>query len=591
MMRIKRKFLQPFTRQQHVYQKNGGVDSSNDRLWAPTKGMIGELLCSWNSCSWLDGGKAPNVDAAEMQAFGSKEDDAATKLQSLQRAKSTREVVVKEFMTQTGSCLAMPGTVQGKSGYYEMWANDLDTTLVAKFDVSEEGKWALAEGPWTMKEWVVVKQKNKEWFAARATAALKIQTLSRSKAARNNLDKAVGTQLGRCLAMPGTTQGKSGYYEMWVERYEMKMVAAMIVSEDGDWSLDSGPWTQKEWLVVRRWTPEQQQAAETVRMTMEARNRRTLAAKAMGATAKAVALPGTLQGGSGYYELRKQQANDGQSSTVARYDIDGTGQWMLIEGPWPMNTWKIVQARTPEEEPAAGKAGREAFQAILASRTQRSCKWHLMAFERFDELPTNKWRAHDNFIECFDVEALGCFALVQTGRNPKQMCKVLVCSSYQINGDLAIRILLVIRHEAAMLRDKLCAEGQLVFESADIEVNVRNCDAFKMQLVGDQDVEDVIAEAECAWTAEEGSVSTRRFGLVVAASDLRPVCKYSLRFVHTQWVEQMPVTVEKKQTYHAQRAMDEKKQTKTKKQQQRSWQTAQTASKVSSANHGGSASR
>ena len=92
MMRIKRKFLQPFTRQQHVYQKNGGVDSSNDRLWAPTKGMIGELLCSWNSCSWLDGGKAPNVDAAEMQAFGSKEDDAATKLQSLQRAKSTREV-------------------------------------------------------------------------------------------------------------------------------------------------------------------------------------------------------------------------------------------------------------------------------------------------------------------------------------------------------------------------------------------------------------------------------------------------------------------------------------------------------------------
>jgi hypothetical protein len=302
---------------------------------------------------------------AEMQAFGSKEDDAATKLQSLQRAKSNRKVVVKEFMTQTGSCLAMPGTVQGKSGYYEMWANDLDTTLVAKFDVSEEGKWALSEGPWTMKEWVVVKQKNKEWFAARATAALKIQTLSRSKAARNNLVKAVGTQLGHCLAMPGTTQGKSGYYEMWVERYEMKMVAAMIVSEDGDWTLDSGPWTQKEWVVVRRWTPKQQQAAETVRMTMEARNRRTLAAKAMGATAKAVALPGTLQGGSGYYELR----NDGQSSTVARYDIDGAGQWMLIEGPWPMNTWKVVQARTPEEAAAAGKAGREAFQAILASRT------------------------------------------------------------------------------------------------------------------------------------------------------------------------------------------------------------------------------
>jgi hypothetical protein len=296
----------------------------------------------------------------EVPLFNKERELAATKLQSHIRSKGERRGIVKHFMTQTGSCLAMPGTVQGHSGYYEMWANALETTLVAKFDVLADGQWAMVEGPYTQKEWVVVKVQNK----IKNKAVLKIQALSRRHVERKALVKAMSEQLGQCLAMSGTIQGKSGYYEMWMPEFDTKMVAGVDVGEDNTWELCEGPWTTREWATIRKWTPEQRKSAETIKLTMEARVERRLTAKAMGETSSAVALAGTLQGGSGYYQLQ----NNGQPSSVARYDIGTDGQWMLIEGPWSMQKWEIVKQRSPEEERAAGEAGRHTFQAQVSSR-------------------------------------------------------------------------------------------------------------------------------------------------------------------------------------------------------------------------------
>jgi hypothetical protein len=57
---------------------------------------------------------------------------------------------VREIGQETGTCLAMPGTEQGHSGYYEMWWNDYEqSTVVAKFEVDEgDGSWTLVGGAW-----------------------------------------------------------------------------------------------------------------------------------------------------------------------------------------------------------------------------------------------------------------------------------------------------------------------------------------------------------------------------------------------------------------------------------------------------------
>ena len=74
---------------------------------------------------------------------------AATKLQSLVRMSIHRTLLVQAFQEQLHSSLACPGTVQGKSGYYEVWQPQTQTVVVARFLVSKEGEWALAEGPYT----------------------------------------------------------------------------------------------------------------------------------------------------------------------------------------------------------------------------------------------------------------------------------------------------------------------------------------------------------------------------------------------------------------------------------------------------------
>ena len=63
--------------------------------------------------------------------------------------------------------LALPGTVNGRAGLYEVWDQKLERVMVYQFDVfapapaaeeeeeqqQQAGEWALVGGPWTRRVW------------------------------------------------------------------------------------------------------------------------------------------------------------------------------------------------------------------------------------------------------------------------------------------------------------------------------------------------------------------------------------------------------------------------------------------------------
>jgi hypothetical protein len=64
----------------------------------------------------------------------------ATKLQSLMRVAIARAAIIHD-MQQSGKLVAMPGTVQGQSGWYEMRRNG--ACMVAKLILDDRGRWVL----------------------------------------------------------------------------------------------------------------------------------------------------------------------------------------------------------------------------------------------------------------------------------------------------------------------------------------------------------------------------------------------------------------------------------------------------------------
>jgi hypothetical protein len=140
-----------------------------------------------------------------------------------------------------GVLLAMPGTCQGKSGWYEMSANGRHLAIKYDVDVSladedAPSKWTVAHHPVKVEIYknvikpVEVKErervkaakevKNQEKLAELASKVdlhlvSKMQAMCRRLRARRQ--HAIFVQLERrtLLACPGTTQGDSGWYERY----------------------------------------------------------------------------------------------------------------------------------------------------------------------------------------------------------------------------------------------------------------------------------------------------------------------------------------------------------------------------------------
>jgi Ca2+-binding EF-hand superfamily protein len=65
--------------------------------------------------------KQAKVVVGEKQRALVQESQAATKIQAISRMRSERIVLIKKVSLESDGCLALPGTIQGRSGYYEAW--------------------------------------------------------------------------------------------------------------------------------------------------------------------------------------------------------------------------------------------------------------------------------------------------------------------------------------------------------------------------------------------------------------------------------------------------------------------------------------
>ena len=124
---------------------------------------------------------------------------AAIQLQAVVRGRRARADVVREIQ-QHGTLLAMPGTVQGQSGWYQMVHQGQD--LVIKFVIDAEGQWQKKDGPFVMSEWNRqrildrrnVRMDDEDWQKERK--GWRMHQLHSSTFARNEDEEAVEQLIG-----------------------------------------------------------------------------------------------------------------------------------------------------------------------------------------------------------------------------------------------------------------------------------------------------------------------------------------------------------------------------------------------------------
>jgi hypothetical protein len=159
---------------------------------------------------------------------------AAITFQAKWRAAIARRAIVQQMQQKRGVLLAMPGTIQGRSGWYELFAHSQH--LAIKYDVDENKVWTVAHKPVLVETYktVIVKTEAKEKEARKAEEkAAKEQSLAEVEQAinmnslikmqgmvrrlRKRREHAIYVQLERrtLLACPGTVQGSSGWYERY----------------------------------------------------------------------------------------------------------------------------------------------------------------------------------------------------------------------------------------------------------------------------------------------------------------------------------------------------------------------------------------
>jgi hypothetical protein len=96
-----------------------------------------------------------------------------------------------------------------------MWVDEQDATMVARFEVDADDEWSLLGGPWDKFTWAKLK-KQLLGEKREAEAAKLIQSGWRRKEAFAKVHeerRKKAEAAGVLLAMPGTVQGKTGYYQ------------------------------------------------------------------------------------------------------------------------------------------------------------------------------------------------------------------------------------------------------------------------------------------------------------------------------------------------------------------------------------------
>jgi hypothetical protein len=188
--------------------------------------------------------------------------NAVIKLQAhVRRTRVRKEMLAHADASDT--ILAMPGTVQGSSGWYEFESSGI--SLVVKYRVTGDRQWVLDKGPMKKNVYyeavnivrrrqgkapIAPNERKRSDFSAGVAvigAVVKVQACVRRKKARKRVMAMVQKQ-GGTLAMPGTIQGKGGWYQYVGGQGVTNFVKFDIAgtSPNENWEMIEGPFTKVE---------------------------------------------------------------------------------------------------------------------------------------------------------------------------------------------------------------------------------------------------------------------------------------------------------------------------------------------------------
>jgi hypothetical protein len=117
------------------------------------------------------GGQAARATGAQLRLL--------LRLQARVRAWTARRRIAKDLSIRYQAALALPGTVQGRSGFYEGWSKDVGCLLVSQFEVADGGRaWNRVAGPWNIREWSAMRAEER---TSKRAAATKMQGAARRR--------------------------------------------------------------------------------------------------------------------------------------------------------------------------------------------------------------------------------------------------------------------------------------------------------------------------------------------------------------------------------------------------------------------------
>jgi hypothetical protein len=242
--------------------------------------------------------------------------EAATILQAAFRGNEAKKVVAHKKNAarakEQGKLAALPGTVEGESGWYHMGAGD----DVFEFEVAADGQWTQKGAPITLQEW----RKDNRLPTPKSPRMSKNVVAHKKKAAR-------AKEQGKLAALPGTVEGESGWYHTGDHVYEFN------VGADGQWSQNGAPITLQEW---RKDHPQSTPTSPSIRRISKkllSHKKKAARAKEQG---KLAALPGTVEGESGWYHT---------GDHVFKFNVGADGQWSQNGAPITLQEWHADQKR------------------------------------------------------------------------------------------------------------------------------------------------------------------------------------------------------------------------------------------------------
>jgi hypothetical protein len=239
---------------------------------------------------------------------------ALVKMQGMVRRLNARRLVVA-MAAEKGTLLAMPGSIQGESGWYEG-----ESGHVSEFEVTKRGEWLCVGEAMEGHAWAAMMRKKRRDELQRTKAEERrkgglLSDFERMKARQRALledgkDKKADPKLTRKRSADG--KGPNSMYYLptliWKDTEEARVLMKSLI---------------KIQAIIRRQRARREAVALAQKRGMM------------------LALPGTIQGESGWYESGATGDGKGGESAamIVQYKVSEEGDWEVVGKPVGRKEW------------------------------------------------------------------------------------------------------------------------------------------------------------------------------------------------------------------------------------------------------------